>query len=125
MTFREILEKIVERTPGAVGGAIMGADGIPVDEYALPRRARGEDGLDLPALAVEFQSVVEQARKVAGSLDGDGQLHELVLMTTGHQLLFRQIDDEYFVVVALEPTGTLGKARYLVRSLLRELREGL
>jgi predicted regulator of Ras-like GTPase activity (Roadblock/LC7/MglB family) len=120
MTFQEILAKIVDGTPGAVGGAIMGADGIPVDEYV-----REGSRVDLPTVAVEFQSVVEQARKVAGSLEGDGELHELVLMTTSHQLLFRQVDDEYFVVVALHPTGTLGKARYLVRCLLRDLQEGL
>lgn len=120
MTFREILATLVEETPGAVAGAIMAEDGIAVEEYA-----REHARIDLLTLAVEFQSVLEQAKKVAGSLDGDGRLDELVLTTTHHQLLFRQIDAEYFVTLALEPAGTLGKARYLLRGLLRELREGL
>ena len=120
MTFREILAKLVDDTPGAVAGAIMAEDGIAVEEYA-----REHSRIDLLAMAVEFQSVLAQARKVAGSLDGDGRLAELVLVTTHHQLMFRLIDDEYFVLLALEPGGTLVKARYLLRGLLRELREGL
>ncbi len=120
MTFREILATLVDGTPGAVAGAIMAEDGIAVEEYA-----RECSRIDLTALAIEFQSVLGQARKVAGSLDGDGSLHELVLLTTHHQLLFRLIDEEYFIALALEPGGALGKARYLLRGLLRELRAGL
>lgn len=122
MTFREILERVVQGTPGALAGAIMASDGIPVDEYV-----RDEARVDLAALAVEFQRVLDQSRKVAGALYGGsgGGLEELVLITSGHQLLFRQLDDDFFVAIALEPTGSLGKARYLVRSLLRDLQEAL
>jgi len=122
MTFREILEKVVLQTPGALAAAVMATDGIPVDEFA-----RDDHGIDLAALAVEFQRVLDQSRKVAGALYGGsgGGLEELILITSGHQILFRQIDDEFFVTIALEPTGSLGKARYLVRSLLRELHAAL
>ena len=120
MTFQEILAAVLDDTPGALAGAIMGNDGIPLQEYA-----REPGRVDLPSVAVEFQSVLEQARKVAASLDDGGELQEFILMTSQNQLLFRQIDDEYFVVIALEPTGSLGKARYLIRSLLNDLREGL
>ncbi len=122
MTFREILERIVLQTPGAVAGAVMAADGIPIDELE-----REEGSVDLAAVAVEFQRVLDQSRKVAGALYGasGGGLEELILITSAHQLYFRQIDDEFFVTIALKTSGSLGKARYLVRSLLRELREAL
>ena len=121
MTFREILARIVDPTPGAIAGAIMGADGIPLEEY-------GDGGsVDLNAVAVEFHAVLEQAAKVSGLLYGssEGSLEELVLRTSHHQLLFRQIDSEYFVVIALGPDGMLGKARYLLTSLLCTLQEEL
>lgn len=127
MTFHEILKRLVEETPGALAGAVMGSDGIPVEEYAR-RRSPGErptPRFELPAVAVEFQSVVEQARKVAASIEGKGGLEEIVLVTGELQLLFRQVDEEYFVVLALGATGTLGKARYLIAALLREVREAL
>ena len=119
MTFREILVHVIDQTPGALAGAIMGSDGIAVEEYATA----GSD-IDLGALTVEFGGVYEQLRKVAASLyeEGGDALEELVLCTGGHQLLFRAIDEDYLFVVALEPLGMLGKARYLVRSVMEELR---
>ena len=122
MSFDEILRKIVDPVPGALAGAIMGADGIPLAEYA-----RGDAELDLTAVAVEFHSVLEQASKVAGAVSGPGAggIEELMLRTRAHQLVFRQIDDEYFAVIALEPDGMVGKARYLLGTLLWTLQEEL
>ena len=101
---------------------MMGSDGIPVEEY----RVEGAS-LDLPTIAVEFQRVLEEARKVASLLGtkGGGALQEVILETDRQQLLFRPIDDEYYLVVVLDRTGFLGKARYLVSSLLHDLREEL
>jgi predicted regulator of Ras-like GTPase activity (Roadblock/LC7/MglB family) len=122
MTFREIMTSIVDGTPGALAGAVMGADGIAIEEYT-----RTESELELTAVAIEFQRVLEQARKVCGALyrDGERGLEELILVTPEHQLYFREIDDEYFMVLALDPTGVLGKARYMVRNVLDELRTQL
>ncbi len=121
MTFREILAKLVDGTPGALGAAVMASDGIAVDEHI-----RDGVDLDLATVVVEFQRVLEQARKVSGAVYGEGHgLRELILTVDSQQLYFRQIDDEFFVVIALESTGTLGKARYLVRCLLQELQEEL
>jgi predicted regulator of Ras-like GTPase activity (Roadblock/LC7/MglB family) len=122
VTFREILARIVDGTPGGLAASVMGSDGIPIDEY----RRVGET-IDLAAVAVEFQRVLDQAKKISGSLYGTHEVEpeELVLVTHEHQLLFRQIDDEYFVVMALEKDGVLGKARYLVRTLLDSIRREL
>lgn len=120
MTFQEILARVVDGTPGALAGAIMGSDGIAICDYAKPGAK-----VDLLAVAVEFLTVLEGARKVARTLDASGALDELVLTTSAHQLFFRQVDDEYFLVVALEPGGMLGKARWLVRTLMDALRSEL
>ena len=122
MTFEEILARVVDCTPGALAGAIMSHDGVPVGEYAT-----ADSELDLNSLAVEYGPVFAQAAKVAGSLGGHAAsgLQELIVGTDEVQLLFRQIDDEYFAIVALDHFGTLGKARYLIRSVLEDLREEL
>lgn len=121
MTFREILEHVIRQTPGAQAGAIMGTDGVPIEEYTVP----GAD-IDLNGLTIEFSGVLEQLRKVSGSLYGQPDaLEEVLLGTREHQLLFRPVDDEYLFVVALDPLGMVGKARYLVRSVMEELREEL
>ncbi len=122
MTFREALEVVVNGTPGARAAVLMGADGIPVEEFCSE-----EGGMDLPSIAVEFQRVLAEARKVADMVDAEasGALEELVLQTSRGQLLFRALDEDYFLVVALDRNGFLGKARYLVTSLLRDIRQEL
>jgi predicted regulator of Ras-like GTPase activity (Roadblock/LC7/MglB family) len=122
MTFREILSALVDQTPGAQAAAVMAGDGVAIDEYA-------RDGVevDLGAIAIEFGRIFHQSQKVADALYGPraGELHELVLVTAGHQLFFRQLDDEMFLVMALESNGIVGKARWLARSMLDQIREAL
>ncbi len=122
MTFREMLAHVVDNTPGALAGAIMGRDGIAIEEYLVVR-----DAVDLNAIAVEFERVLDQAEKVVGALfgRGSGGLQELVLTTGGPQILLRPVDEECFIVLALERTGGMGKARYLVGSILQDLHEAL
>ncbi len=121
MTFKEILSTVVEGTPGASAAAIMASDGIPIEEHVR------DGSIDLAALAVEFQQIFDQSSKVAGAFYGTGEdaLLELIVVTERHQILFRQIDGEFVLVVVIEPAGSLGKARYLVRTVLQELRESL
>lgn len=118
MTFREALAQLVDGTPGARAAVIMGSDGIAVEEYHA-----GDPPIDLATTAVECQRILEEARKVVGLLgDSGGDLEQLMLQTGDHQLLFHPIDDEYFLVLALNRGGFLGKARYLLGGLLREIR---
>ena len=120
MTFREILCRLVDQTPGALGAAIVDGEGIAVDEYSAP----GPE-LDLTGLAVEFQGVLAQAAKVAGSALGGSALSELTLRAGERQLLLRRIDDEFFLIVALQRDGILGKVRYLADCVLPDLRSSL
>lgn len=122
MTFGEILARIVDDTPGALTGTIVGRDGIPLDQYS-----RSPDAPDLAELTIEFQRAIDECHKVAGALTGEasGGLEELIVRTNRHQLVFRPIDPEYVLVVALEPTGSLGKARYLMRTVLQDLQQEL
>jgi predicted regulator of Ras-like GTPase activity (Roadblock/LC7/MglB family) len=120
MTFRDILRKLVDQTPGAQGAAVVDAEGIAVDEYSI----EGSD-LDLAGLAVEFQGVLSQATKIAGSALGGAPLSELMLRAGDHQLLLRRVDDEFFLVVALGRDGVVGKVRYLADLVLLDLRSSL
>ncbi|MEX2209093.1 MAG: hypothetical protein WEF50_22985 [Myxococcota bacterium] len=122
MTFREILQSLVVETPGALAAAVMAGDGVAIDEYAKP----GCD-VDLGAISIEFGRVFHQSQKVAGALDASraGALEEMLIVTGASQIYFRQLDDDSFLVIVLESTGIVGKARYLVRTLVQEIREAL
>jgi len=122
MTFRELLQGLVQQTPGALAAMLVGLDGIPVDQFP-----EEEDLLDLSMVTVEFERVIAESRKAIDSMAGEalGTFEELIVSTANYQLLFRVVDEEYVLVMALNPQGFLGKARYLIAGLLQDVRREL
>jgi predicted regulator of Ras-like GTPase activity (Roadblock/LC7/MglB family) len=119
MSFDEILRGIVSQCPGCIGVALMGSDGIPIAEVG----GAGE-GEDVTLLGVEFGRVLEEARKVAANVGG-GELEELVISMARSQVVMRAVDPDTLFVLALDPSGNLGKARYLLRRHTLDVREQL
>jgi predicted regulator of Ras-like GTPase activity (Roadblock/LC7/MglB family) len=117
MSFEAILRGIVDRCPGCLGVALMGADGIPIAEQA---GARESDEVTL--LGVEFGRVLEEARKVASIVNG-GEMEELTIAMAKTQVVMRAVDRETFLVLALDHDGNAGKAKYLLRRALLDVRE--
>ena len=108
--FKEMLEAIIERTEGSLGALIMGTDGIAVEKVL------GEAGMEanLDVAAAEFTSLVRSAQR-AGVDIGLGGLRELVISLDGALLLMRLLSRDYFVVLALNPEGNLGRGRFELR----------
>jgi predicted regulator of Ras-like GTPase activity (Roadblock/LC7/MglB family) len=119
MSFEEILRGIVGQCPGCIGVALMGSDGIPIAEVG----GSGE-GEEVTLLGVEFGRVLDEARKVAATVGG-GELEELVIAMAHSQVVMRAVDRDTLFVLALDPTGNLGKARYLLRRHTLDVREQL
>lgn len=117
MSFEAILRGIVSQCPGCIGVALMGADGIPIAEAG----GAGESD-EVTLLGVEFGRVLEEARKVASTVNG-GELEELVIAMARTQVVMRAVDRDTLLVLALDPSGNLGKARYLLRRQLLDVRE--
>ena len=124
MSFASILKTVVEECGGGVGIALMGSDGIPVEQVM----ARGDAARSLEdefgVAGVEFCRILDDIRKVSDSLGG-GALRETVVSLARFTLVFHTVDDELFLVLALLPDGNLGKARYLMRRHLPALRDEL
>jgi len=124
MNFEPTLQKMIHGVSGALGIALMGSDGIPIAEVQPEVPESAGDGTEAAAAGVEFGRVLDEVRKAADGL-GAGRLEEAVVGLARCWLLFRTVDDELFLVVALEPRGNLGKARFLMRRHLLELRDQL
>lgn len=124
MSFERILQTIVDQCGGGVGVALMGSDGIPVEQAMVDSEAaRGLED-EFAAAGVEFGRVLDEIRKVADALNG-GALRETVVSLARFTLVFQTVDDEFFLVLALLPDGNLGKARYLIRRHLLAIRREL
>lgn len=122
MSFEPTLQKMIDGCPGAFGIALMGSDGIPVAEIAVAAEDAGGDVVG--SAGVEFGRILDEVRKASDAIAG-GRLEETVVALARCTLVFRPVDDELFLVVALAPDGNLGKARFLMRRHLLELREQL
>jgi len=110
--FKEMLEAIIERTEGSLGALIMGTDGIAVDKVL------GEAGNDanLDIAAAEFTSLVRNAQR-AGIDTGLGGVREIVVSLEGAILIMRLLSKDYFIVLALNENGNLGRGRFELRKV--------
>ena|SRR3989339_463343 len=116
--FRERLKDIVERCDGAMGGVVMGFDGIVVDSYTLT------SGTDVQTIGMELAFVLIQVRKASEILEV-GKLEEISIRSEQLVFLVRILSDEYFLGIALRPSGNFGKGRHLMRMAVPELRANL
>ncbi len=108
--FKEMLDSIIDHTEGSHGALIMGTDGIAVEKVL------GEAGLDanLDVAAAEFTSLVRNAQR-AGTDTGLGGLRELVVSLENAVMVMRLLSRDYFVVLALNSRGNIGRARFELR----------
>ncbi len=116
MSFAEILRTIVEQCGGGLGAALMGNDGIPIEEYT------SETSVEVATAGVEFGRILMDIRKASDALAG-GPLDETIVRVARFTLIFQPVDDENFLVLALAPDGNLGKARYLIRRHMLAVRQ--
>jgi len=124
MRFSEILRDIVEQCGGGIGAALMGIDGIPIDQFVTDRVPEGPLSEDIGTAGVEFNRILDEIRKASDGLAG-GTLLETVVVLARFSLVFRPVDDESYLVVVVRPDGNLGKARYLIRNSLNAIRQEL
>jgi predicted regulator of Ras-like GTPase activity (Roadblock/LC7/MglB family) len=108
--FKETLERLIQRTEGAVGALIMGTDGIAVEKVLLGEAS--DKNVDVAA--AEFTSLLRSARRV-GDDTGIGEVHELIVGFAGLKVLVRSFSRDYFAVLALTDGGNLGRGRFELR----------
>jgi predicted regulator of Ras-like GTPase activity (Roadblock/LC7/MglB family) len=124
MSFEQHLRQIVDHCGGGIGAALMGNDGIPIEQVLVSTAPEGPLSEDIGTAGVEFGRILDEIRKASDSLDG-GTVLETVVRLQRFTLVFRSVDDESFLVVLLSPDGNLGKARYLIRRHLLAIRQEL
>jgi predicted regulator of Ras-like GTPase activity (Roadblock/LC7/MglB family) len=115
MTFRSILRSIVERVDGAVAALLMGLDGIAVDQYT-----RDGFSFDMESIGMEYSVVLTQVRKAAEMLHA-GPTEEVTIQAERMITVLRLVSDEYFVAIALDPQGQVGKAKFVLRTQVSEI----
>ncbi len=119
MIFDDVVKNTVENTPGAVAALVMGSDGISISNYLKP-----DAELEMEAVGVEYAGLLGDLQKVSDILQSGG-VHEVTVTTDRFVIVIRRITSEYFLALALDPNGNIGKGRFMLRvqspKLLKEL----
>lgn len=125
MSFESTLQTLVREGIGILGAALMETDGIPIEQVWI-EASDLEDPLegDLTAAGAEFGRILSEVAKASDSIGGGG-VSEIVIGLARVTLIFSRVEDEIVLVVAVAPTGNLGKARYLIRRSLMAIRQEL
>lgn len=123
MIFERILQTIVDECGGGFSAALMGLDGIAITQVGASQGIASDDPLsgDVTLAGIEFGRILSDMTKASDAL-GTGQMRETMIALDRVILLFQAVEDDIVVVLALHPDGNLGKARYLIRRSLVDLR---
>ena len=127
MSFENILHEILNQCGGGLGIALMGGDGIPIAQITahLEGGALNPLGEDIGIAGVEFARILSEIQKASDALNA-GAMAETVINLAAFQLLFRRVDEDVILILALShESGNPGKARYLIRRHLVGLRQEL
>lgn len=126
MSFETVLQMIVDECGGGRSAALMGLDGIAIVEVRASAGVDDDDPLegDVTSAGIEFGRIIGEMTKASDSL-GTGQVREAVLSLDRSTMIFHSVEDDLILVLSLHPDGNLGKARYLIRRGMPEIRAEL
>jgi len=108
VSFAENLKQITDNLEGALGVALVGMDGIVVEEYKL------DNLLDLPTMAAEFSGVLRQIEEVSENLR-IGPSQELSVQGDKALIIIKIINVNYFLLLVIQSEANFGKGRYLLK----------
>ncbi len=108
MSFSDNLRRITESLQDALGVALVGMDGIVVEEQKM------DNLLDLSAHAAEFSTVLRQMEEVSESLRL-GKAQELSFLGEKGVIVIKKINPEYFLLLVMQSDLNFGKSRFLIK----------
>ncbi len=109
MAFLEILQQIVDNTKDSRGGLIMGMDGIVVEEYI-----KEDETLDFQNVGVEYTALIRSIADASQNLGFEGP-EQIVVEYRDTTLIVRNINQDYFIMLAIKNSAGIGKGRFLIR----------
>ena len=122
MNFAVLLREIVDGCGGGIGAALMGNDGIAIEQVTGSNAAASPLADDIATAGTEFGRILEEIRQASDAVAG-GAVQEATIVLSRVVLVFRSVDEDTFLALGLTPDGNLGKARYLIRRHLPAIRE--
>jgi len=103
---KSVLQEILDRIPEAMGAAVIGLDGIPVEKLA----ARPSFNIDLAS--AEWIGLAKRATASLRAVGASGGPEEISVKSQSGLAILRSIGGDYFLCVVVGPECIPGRARY-------------
>ncbi len=129
MAFSEELDELLAKVDGALVCSVMGFDGIAIES----RKAEVREGVAPPAgpseeelatLFIEYGMIFGRLKEAAQALQLGG-IEEVSISSERLTIVARFLTSEFFLVLAFVPSANFGKARYLMKLAVPNLRAEL
>ena len=118
MVFTERLHRVLQSVEGARAVAVIGRDGIAVERLAVAQ----EPNLDLAT--AQFTDIAKRFQAANAELEA-GDLREMIEKTDRYLVVLSSITREYFLLLVLSSSGSLGRARFELRKAAADLYDEL
>lgn len=118
MSFKLVLEHLLQQVPGALGAIIVDWEGEAVDHAARM------DSYELQVLGAHKGVILANLREAVRRL-GDEEIEEIVISTAVSQTLILPVTPEYALILTLARGEGLGRALFEGRRCAAELRRDI
>ncbi|HTA76686.1 MAG TPA: roadblock/LC7 domain-containing protein [bacterium] len=118
MDFKKILEEMLENVEGAIGSSLVGMDGIVIDQVAR------NQAFDINAVGAEYSSIIKNAMRASSNF-GLGNTAEILITTDKATMIMMLVGKSYFVALALNLDGNLGRGRLELKKAIPKFEKEL
>lgn len=115
MPFKNLLQEMLDQLPGSIGAIIADWEGEAVDQWARI------DDFEIKVLGAHKGIILTRLREVLQRLDG-GNLEEVLIHFEQGKTLITPLNEDYFLVLTVEPQVLVGKASHVMRRCAALLR---
>lgn len=115
MPFKNLLQEMLDQLPGAIGAIIADWEGEAVDQVARV------DDFEIKVLGAHKGIILTRLREALSRLDG-GDLEEVLIHFDQGKTLIAPLNEDYFLVLTVEPRVMVGKAAFMMRRCVDRLR---
>lgn len=118
MDFKTILNEIVANVDGAIGAGLVGTDGIVVEQVST------KGAFDMSAVGAEYATIFKNAKKASENFEL-GRTSEIMISTDKAMIIVMMVSTSYFITLALELDGNLGRGRLEIKKAIPKLEKEL
>ena len=118
MDFKAVLRDTLGSVDGAVGAGLVGLDGIVIDQVS------SKADFDMATAGAEYATIIKSARKASEEF-GIGTTNEVMISTEKTTMLMMTVGKDYFVALAMNLDGNLGRGRLELKKAISKIEKEL